>query len=86
MELVKVGMRIGTDELKGVHNMTAMFITLGSLIIEKGITVPPSKGVESKQISVRLPKDMHTELCKIAEMNKISIQEVLRLGLDQINL
>lgn len=55
-------------------------------IIDGELCIIKEAKVKKEKVTVRVPHEQYSELVKIAGKNKISVQELLRLGLDQFKL
>lgn len=67
-------------------NTNALFNGIANDIIDGTIVVKPKESEESRLITVRIPTKQYSKLSKIAKKHNISVQELLRLGLDKITI
>lgn len=88
MPTMKVNLKSGQSYIgkKGLGRVQKDLNNLVHLIIKEEITIPSEVLLTHETITFRVTGDELTQLKEIAERKNLSIQKLLRLSMEQLNL
>lgn len=86
---IKVNLKPGQKYIgpKGKGEMQAALVNMVAMILSDLLVVPEKDNPEERfSVTFRVDDNTYEQLSEIAEKNEVSLQELLRLGMEQLRL